>query len=229
MTKWYGACSAYDHPLRDRDLARARSLAGPQCDHKLLGSVPGSRGGGGCLPGPGGQPIAQSAAVCSARTRHLLGLALLGLILEGAAPALGEALREEPGAPARVAGGAGSQLCSLPGAGVAPHLAWEGGKAAVGYGPKAFPRAQGKLKDNVEQSCNYSNIRCEWKSFLTTPDSRWESSYHTCLSLSSPSPLVHPVLLCASGRNETTTDQTHDPKNSGTNRALIYITALDDC
>lgn len=100
---------------------------------------------------PGGQPTAQSAAVRSARTIHLLGLALLGLIPGGAAPTLGEALREEPGAPAGVAGGAGSQLCSLPGAGVALHLAWEGGKVAVGYGPKALPRAQGKLKVAVLQ------------------------------------------------------------------------------
>lgn len=89
------------------------------------------------------EPPAQSAVACSIRTRHLLDLERLGLILESATPAPGEALQGEPGAPAGVASGAGSQLCSLPGAGVAPHLAWEGG---VGYRPKALPRAHRKLK-----------------------------------------------------------------------------------
>lgn len=92
------------------------------------------------------QPLAQSAVVCSVRTRHLLDLERLALILEGATPAPGEHLQEEPGAPAGVASGAGSQLCSLPGAGVAPLLVWEG---EVGYRPKALLRAHGKLKGNV--------------------------------------------------------------------------------
>lgn len=70
----------------------------------------------------------------------------VALVLEGATPAPGEVSQEEPGAPAGVASGAGSQLCSLPGAGVAPHLAWEG---EVGYRPKALLRAHGKLKGNV--------------------------------------------------------------------------------
>lgn len=119
----------------------------------------------------GGEPPAQSAVACSVRTRHLLDLERLGLILEGATPAPGEALQGEPGAPAGVASGAGSQLHSLPGAGVAPHLAWEGG---VGYRPTALPRAHRKLKDNVEQSYNCCNRHCGWKSFLTAPDSLWE-------------------------------------------------------
>jgi len=165
--------------LWDRGLAGARSLAGPQRGRELLwsaaGSVPGSRGFSG---GPGGQPTAQGAAVCSAGTGHLLGLAPLGLTRqwfpEGAAPALGEALGEEPGALAGAAGGAGSQLCSLPRAGVAPHPAREGGKAAVGSGPKALPGAHGKLKDNAEQSCNCSSRHRGRKSFPTAPDYCWE-------------------------------------------------------
>lgn len=92
------------------------------------------------------EPTAQSAVAHSVRTRHLVDLERLALVLEGATPAPGEALQEELGAPAGAASGAGSQLCSLPGAGVAPHLAWEG---EVGCRPKALLRAHRKLKGNV--------------------------------------------------------------------------------
>lgn len=159
LTKWHGACSTYNHPSWDGGLADARSLVGPQCGHKLLGPAPGSRRG----PGQRGRAPSPecSGMLCQDQ----------GLILEGATPAPGEALQGEPGAPAGVASGAGSQLHSLPGAGVAPHLAWEGG---VGYRPTALPRAHRKLKDNVEQSYNCCNRHCGWKSFLTAPDSLWE-------------------------------------------------------
>lgn len=142
VTKWYGACSAYNHPLWDGGLAGVRSLVGPQCGRKVLGEAPGSQRG----PGQGGRATAQSAVACSIRTRHLLDLERLALILGGATPFPGEAWQEEPRAPAGAASGAGSQLCSLPGAGVAPHLTWEG---AVGYRLKALLRAHRKLKGNV--------------------------------------------------------------------------------
>lgn len=57
VTKWYGACSAYNHPLWDGDFAGVRSLVGPQCGHEVLGAAPGSRRG----PGQGGRATAQSA------------------------------------------------------------------------------------------------------------------------------------------------------------------------
>lgn len=113
-----------------------------------------------------------STGTHSTRTGHLLGLALLALILEGVATALGETFQEELVAPAGVAGGAGSQLCSLLGAGVALILT---GKVPVGYGPKALPRAQGKLKDNIELFCSFSDRHCGWKIFLTAPVYGWES------------------------------------------------------
>lgn len=136
--KGYGACSAYNHPLWDRGQAGARCLVGPQ---GFSDQPPAQRG-----PGRGAEPTAQSAVAHSVRTRHLEDLERLALVLEGATPAPGEALQEELGAPAGVASGAGSQLCSLPGAGVAPHLAWEG---EVGCRPKALLRAHRKLKGNV--------------------------------------------------------------------------------
>lgn len=142
VTKWYRACSAHNHPLWDGDLAGMKSLVGPQCGHKVLGAAPGSWRG----PGWGAEPTAQSAVACSVRTRHFLDLERLALILQGATPAPGETLQEELGAPAGVASGAGSQLCSLPGAGVAPHLTWEG---VVGDRPKALLRAHRNLKGNV--------------------------------------------------------------------------------
>lgn len=118
-------------------LAGARSLLGPQWPQGSWSSPWLSEGA---------ELTAQSAVACSVRTRHLLDLERLALILEGATPAPGELLQEEPGAPAGVASGAGSQLCSLPGAGVAPLLVWEG---EVGYRLKALLRAHGKLQGNV--------------------------------------------------------------------------------
>lgn len=47
VTKWYGACSAYNHPSWDGGLAGARSLVGPQCGHKLLRPAPGPQRGPG--------------------------------------------------------------------------------------------------------------------------------------------------------------------------------------
>lgn len=69
------------------------------------------------------ESTAQSAVAHSVRTRHLLDLERLALILEGATPAPEGALQEEPGAPAGVASGASSQLCSAWGwGGTTSHL-----------------------------------------------------------------------------------------------------------
>lgn len=126
----------------------------------------------GCSLAPGALHWARRAARSPEHSRTPPGFGIVGTN-SGRCCTRGSLMRRAI-IPAGMAGGAGSRLCSLPGAGVARHPAWEGGKEAVGYWPKSLPRAHRLLNDNVEQSCNCCNRHCGWKSFLRTPDYPWE-------------------------------------------------------
>lgn len=137
MTKCFGACSAYNHPLWDGGLAGARSLVGPQCGHKLLGPLGGAR--------PGGRAHSPE---CS------------GVLCQDQAPSgFGEASTNSGRCYTCSRGSLAGRACSpnrsptvglapscTPCPGLAPHLTWEDG---VGYRPKALLRAHRKLKGNL--------------------------------------------------------------------------------
>lgn len=159
----------------DGGWAGARSLARPQCGHKLLGSVLGSQGGVSGWAKRAARSPECSSPLRQDQTPSGFGIAGANPIVSGRrCTCSGGSLAGRAWRAGR-SGRWGWLPAVLPAwgwGGIPSRLGrWEG---SSGIWAKTPPQGTQKAEGKVEQSCNCSNRCCGWKSFLTSPDYRWE-------------------------------------------------------